>query len=70
MAELDLTKINTKYLTISIKDNIGIESLKQEIIIVLIGMVIGYFIFPPAIIICCLISIVGVWFIPKLINVI
>ncbi len=30
--KIDLTKINTKYLTISIKDNIGIESLKQEII--------------------------------------
>ena len=44
--------------------------LYWTIIIVLIGMIIGYFVFPPAIIICCLISIVGVWFIPKLINVI
>lgn len=37
------------------------------IITVSIGMIIGYFIYPPAIIICCLISILGVWFIPKII---
>ncbi len=36
--------------------------------LVLIGMVIGYFAFPPAIMLCCLISIFGVWIIPKLTN--
>ncbi len=38
------------------------------IVLVLIGMVIGYFIYPPAVIICCLLSILGIWIIPKLIN--
>lgn len=36
------------------------------IILVLIGIVIGYFAYPPAIIVCCLISILGIWFIPKI----
>ena len=36
------------------------------IIIVSIGIIIGYFIYPPAVIACCLISIIGVWFIPKI----
>ncbi|MCQ2970533.1 Uncharacterized membrane protein [Methanobrevibacter gottschalkii] len=37
------------------------------IITVSIGMIIGYFIYPPAIIACCLLSILGVWFIPRII---
>lgn len=36
------------------------------LILVLIGMVIGYFIYPPAIMICCLISIIGIWCIPRI----
>lgn len=36
------------------------------IILVVIGMIIGYFIYPPAIMICCLLSILGIWFIPKI----
>lgn len=40
--------------------------LYGTIIIVLIGMVIGYFIYPPAIMICCLLSIIGIWCIPKI----
>ncbi len=36
------------------------------IIIVSIGIVIGYFFYPPAIIACCLISIIGVWSMPKI----
>lgn len=36
------------------------------IILVLIGMVIGYFIYPPAIMFCCLFSILGIWIIPKI----
>lgn len=36
------------------------------IILVLIGMAIGYFAYPPVIMLCCLISIFGVWCIPKI----
>lgn len=36
------------------------------IILVMIGIVIGYFAYPPAIMICCLMSIFGVWIIPKI----
>lgn len=43
-------------------------SMYFTIILVLIGMVIGYFVYPPVIMICCLISIVGVWCIPKIRN--
>ncbi len=45
------------------------QPMYGTIIIVIIGMIIGYFAYPPAIIICCLLSIIGVWTIPKLINV-
>lgn len=38
----------------------------STIILVLIGIIIGYYAYPPAIMICCLISIVGVWIIPKI----
>ena len=38
------------------------------IVLVLIGMAIGYLAYPPAIMVCCLISIFGVWFIPKIRN--
>lgn len=38
------------------------------IILVSIGIVIGYFIYPPAIIFCCLLSILGIWFIPKIMD--
>ena len=41
-------------------------SMYFTIALVLIGMVIGYLAYPPAIMICCLISIFGVWIIPKL----
>ena len=41
-------------------------SMYATIILVLVGMVIGYFKYPPAIMICCLISILGVWCIPKI----
>ena len=36
------------------------------IILVFIGMAIGYLAYPPAIIISCLLSILGIWFIPLL----
>ena len=34
---------------------------------VLIGMILGYIFYPPIILVCCLISILGVWFIPRII---
>lgn len=43
------------------------KPLMGTVILVIGGMIIGYFIFPPAIIISCLISIVGVWLIPRII---
>ena len=42
------------------------KPLYGTIIFVLIGMIIGYFAYPPAIIICCLLSILGIWCIPKI----
>lgn len=36
------------------------------IVLVLIGIVIGYIAYPPAIMVCCLLSIFGVWIIPKI----
>ena len=36
------------------------------VVMVLIGMVIGYFAYPPVIMLCCLLSIFGVWTIPKI----
>lgn len=43
-------------------------SMYFTIVLVLIGIVIGYFAFPPAIMICCLVSIIGVWCIPRIMN--
>ena len=44
----------------------GLENkhLESTIVIVAIGMVIGYFIYPPAIIVSCLVSILVIWLIP------
>jgi uncharacterized membrane protein len=36
------------------------------IILVLVGIAIGYFVHPPVIMLCCLVSIIGVWCIPKI----
>ena len=41
-------------------------SMYFTIILVLIGIVIGYFIYPPIIMLSCLLSIVGVWCIPRI----
>lgn len=38
----------------------------MTIILAVIGIIIGYFAYPPAIIICCLLSIVLMWIVPKL----
>lgn len=44
------------------------KPLYGTIILVIIGMIIGYFIYPPAIIICCLLSILGIWCVPKIME--
>ena len=44
----------------------NINGIYGTIILVSIGIIIGYFVYPPAIIISCLLSILGVWFIPKI----
>ena len=41
-------------------------SMYVTIALVLIGMVIGYIAYPPVIMLCCLISICGVWVLPKI----
>ena len=38
------------------------------IITVSVGIIIGYFVYPPVIAACCLLSIIGIWTIPKLIS--
>lgn len=52
-------------LQIALKDH---YSMYFTVILVLIGIVIGYFAYPPAVMVCCLISIIGVWCIPKIKN--
>lgn len=50
-------------LQIALKDH---YPMYFTIVLILIGMVIGYFVYPPVIMLCCLLSIFGVWFIPKI----
>lgn len=38
----------------------------MTIIFVAIGIIIGYFVYPPAVIICCLLSIIAMWTVPKI----
>ena len=40
----------------------------QTIVLVSAGMIIGYLFYPPAILICCLLSIVLPWILPKIKN--
>lgn len=68
-----LSLITSKYIKEADPANIALQfalsnhyPLYGTIILVLIGTVIGYVIYPPAIMICCLISILGIWFIPKI----
>lgn len=53
---------------IALQITITNKPLYGTIILVLIGMILGYFIFPPIIMICCLISIIGIWLIHKFHN--
>ena len=68
-----LSKLISKFLKESNPGNIALHLVLQKnyvslttIICVLVGIVIGYFIFPPAIISSCRFSIVLLWFIPKI----
>lgn len=68
-----LSKLISKFLKDSDPANIALQLVLQKdyifmmtIVLVVIGMVIGYFAYPPAVIICCLLSIVTMWIVPKL----
>jgi uncharacterized membrane protein len=70
-----LSKMISKFLKESDPGNIALQLVLEKdyifamtIVLVIIGMIIGYVAYPPAIIICCLISIVAMWIIPHLKN--
>lgn len=70
-----LTIVIGEYLKKSDPGNIALQvalsghfPLYCTILTVSIGMIIGYIAYPPVIIVCCLLSIIGIWTIPKLIN--
>ncbi len=50
-------------LHVALKDQ---SAMYFTIILVVVGIAIGYYAYPPAIMLCCLISILGVWIIPKI----
>ena len=67
------SKLISKFLKESDPGNIALQLVLEKdyifmmtIVLVLIGMVIGYFAYPPAVIISCLVSIVTIWLVPKL----
>lgn len=68
-----LSMLIAKYLKESDPTNIALQLVLQKddtyittIIIVLIGMIIGYMAYPPAIITSCLLSLVIMWILPKM----
>ena len=68
-----LSKLISKFLKDSDPANIALQLVLQKdyiflmtIVLVIIGMIIGYLAYPPAVIICCLLSIVTMWIIPKI----
>lgn len=70
-----LSKLISKFLKDSDPGNIALQLVLEKdfisamtIVLVVIGMIIGYMAYPPAIIICCLISIITMWTVPKLIH--
>ena len=70
-----LSKLISRFLKESDPGNIALQLVLEKdyifiitIIIVLIGMLIGYILYPPAVIISCLLSILAVWFIPKIVG--
>ena len=42
------------------------HNTSSTVILVIIGIIVGYLVYPPAIIICCLFSMLGTWFMPKI----
>ncbi len=74
-----VTSILSKFISQFLKEadpgNIALQlflkhdyAYQSSTIVVLIGMIIGYFVYPPVILVSCLISIVLPWFIPDIIN--
>ena len=68
-----LSKLISKFLKESDPGNVALQLVLEKdyifiitIVLVLIGMIIGYIAYPPAIIISCLLSIVTLWLVPKL----
>ena len=66
-----LSKLISKFLKESDPGNIALQLVLEKnyisistIILVVIGMLIGYLAYPPAILISCLISILVIWIIP------
>ncbi|WP_407408930.1 TMEM175 family protein [Methanobrevibacter sp.] len=70
-----LSKLISKFLKDSDPGNIALQLVLEKdyifamtIVLVVIGMIIGYLAYPPAIIICCLLSIITMWIVPKLVH--
>lgn len=70
-----LSKLISKFLKDSDPGNIALQLVLEKdyifamtIVLVVIGMIIGYLAYPPAIIICCLLSIITMWVVPKALN--
>ena len=68
-----LTLVICKFLKGADPGNIALQVALKDlfpmyftVILVLIGIIIGYYLYPPVIMLCCLISILGVWIIPKI----
>ena len=68
-----LSKFISKFLKEADPGNIALQlALEKDyifamtIVLAVIGMIIGYLAYPPAVIICCLISIIAMWTVPKL----
>jgi len=67
-----LSKLISKFLKESDPGNVALQLVLEKdyifamtIVLVVIGMIIGYLAYPPAIIICCLISILAMWIVPE-----
>ena len=70
------SKLISKFLKESDPGNIALQIALEKnyivtvtIVLVLIGMVIGYLVYPPAVLISCLISIITVWIVPKIMRI-
>ena len=68
-----LSKLISKFLRESDPGNIALQLALEKnyifaitIVLVIIGMIIGYLAYPPVIIICCLLSIIAIWIIPHI----